>query len=32
MLVCVTGIKGSGKTTTMQMIAKCGFNTFIMDK
>jgi dephospho-CoA kinase len=31
MLVCITGLSGSGKTTVMKMIAKKGFDTFIMD-
>jgi dephospho-CoA kinase len=32
MLICVTGIKGSGKTTTMNIIKKNGFDIFIMDR
>lgn len=32
MLICVTGIKGSGKTTAMDMIANMGYSVFIMDE
>lgn len=31
MLICVTGIKGSGKSTAMKIISKQGFEIFIMD-
>jgi dephospho-CoA kinase len=32
MLVCVTGITGSGKTTSMRIIKSQGFDIFIMDE